>query len=292
MSKQQEPGIASGSKHHDSIVSTYVLQQRFERGCGRVHSVFAHSFNVEVDRFLLHLDGPTDPLSCIGIKVSALLLTNLLQAVEVGNEVAVENKVLSFATRRSYTHLDLNACTPRDLSLSKVEGTAWQRPLAAALEKLDLERSLGLVRDNRFHVAMSVLGQLEASDVALSKAVRFLLGRGLGLTPSGDDLLMGYGIALHLTGQERQFTRVLRATLANQSTDVSIAYLQAMLEGQASEGYCAVMRAAREGTFERFHLLLNSLQQVGHTSGSDGLYGFSVGLRACGVELLLSDERF
>lgn len=261
-------------------MSTYVLEQTGGQGRGHVHSMFATSLNVDVDRFLIHVDGPGSPLSCIGCTVSESTIEALLARVRVGDRATLEQGILTVFDEEGGIRIHLDALASRRLVLSPPISEACLAPLGERLKSLKLETLIGLKQDDRMSGAISILKRLDASDDEQAQAIRFLLGRGLGLTPSGDDVLMGYGIALHLRGCERRFVRVLGETLAQQTTDVSAAYLRAMMAGYANQGYCELAHAVRAGAAGQYGVLLAQLQDVGHTSGNDGLFGFSVGLAA------------
>lgn len=261
------------------MISAYVLEQGIESGRGHVHSVFATSFNVELDGFLFHVGGSHGPLSCCGANVAPDVLHTLLDGCSVGDLAIVKHGVLRVYDVAGTRELDLGAFEVRSLSIASPVAFGQLATLEGAIEELGLEELIGLERSAQFEQVVDVLEQRDPDKGDLREAIGFLLGRGLGLTPSGDDMLVGYGIARWLIGRPEPYVRILQDMLARQTTDVSVAYLRAMMAGHANQGYCELVEATRTGAFDRFPGLLADLQQVGHTSGNDGLFGFAAGLR-------------
>ena len=104
-------------------------------------------------------------------------------------------------------------------------------------------------------------------------------GRGPGLTPSGDDLLIGVLHALtvwpRLAGAANAPT--VRAIIVNaarpRTTRISGAYLDAAGHGWAAEPWHALMRSFREPPVST-RAAVRRLLRIGETSGADALTGF------------------
>ena len=109
----------------------------------------------------------------------------------------------------------------------------------------------------------------------------YLVGRGLGLTPSGDDVLCGFGCGLRfLYGvdplAQRFFDDVAAAVLGRgKTTAVSEAYLAAICEGYANADYLELCETLRSHEVAMLPTRLSRVLEVGHTSGADGLFGFA-----------------
>ncbi|SDK23641.1 DUF2877 domain-containing protein [Streptomyces indicus] len=122
---------------------------------------------------------------------------------------------------------------------------------------------------------------VSGSDRTLYDAAGALLGRGPGLTPSGDDILCGLLLAANSTlPRPRWFPALLTATaLAHRRTTL----VSASLLTHAAAGHCIpevaalLHAAASSGEIPTTHLA--ALLSVGHTSGSDLLHGLCAGAR-------------
>lgn len=127
-------------------------------------------------------------------------------------------------------------------------------------------------------VAEFLSGRADASRLAAAIADR-IAGRGLGLTPSGDDLLTGIMHAItvwpHLAGETG--AAVLRRLIADaarpHTTRISGAYLDAAADGLASEPWHDLVRSV--GTSHAtIRAAVRRVLDVGETSGADALTGF------------------
>ncbi|HEX9388188.1 MAG TPA: DUF2877 domain-containing protein [Anaerolineales bacterium] len=119
-------------------------------------------------------------------------------------------------------------------------------------------------------------------------AISALIGLGSGLTPSGDDLLVGYMAGLWSTVREKseraQFIlslgkRIIR--LSQKTNDISRTYLYHAVRGQVSSRLANLAEAICRGE-DPEHLLdiAETAMKVGHTSGMDAVTGMLAGLIA------------
>ncbi len=98
---------------------------------------------------------------------------------------------------------------------------------------------------------------------------------GEGLTPSGDDLLVGFLAVLHLTGYAPAFLPAsawLDAFVAN-TTDLSAAFLRCAQEGYFSEPMTRFVHALYHLEPSAWQAAAADLAQVGHSSGVDAMVG-------------------
>ncbi|MBU8579316.1 DUF2877 domain-containing protein [Brevibacterium luteolum] len=105
-------------------------------------------------------------------------------------------------------------------------------------------------------------------DEALAERVAALIGRGPGLTPSGDDVLSGIALALRWQSAWRALAQ-LRAALTPQlaaTTAISASLLEAALDGWCTTAVTRALVAAQAGDLPAF---AEHLGAIGHTSGYD-----------------------
>lgn len=136
--------------------------------------------------------------------------------------------------------------------------------------------------------------QYELTDTS---AVASLIGLGPGLTPSGDDLLVGYMAGLWSTVRDRseraQFISSLGETishLSHKTNDISRTYLYHAVQGQVSSRLANLAEAISHGTStEQLLEIAEAAMRIGHTSGMETVTGLLVGLAAWeGNRLLLT----
>ena len=114
---------------------------------------------------------------------------------------------------------------------------------------------------------------------------RWLIGRGPGLTPSGDDMLTGMLAVFIAAGIPVHLFLPPADQLAQLTTSVSCSYLNSARVGEFSTPVLGVMRSLQTGR-DAGHAL-RRLRTVGHTSGADMVLGIALAQRW----LLMADSR-
>lgn len=114
---------------------------------------------------------------------------------------------------------------------------------------------------------------------------RWLIGRGPGLTPSGDDMLTGMLAVFIAAGIPVHLFLPPADQLAQLTTSVSCSYLNSARVGEFSTPVLGVMRSLQTGR-DAGHAL-RRLLTVGHTSGADMVLGIALAQRW----LLMADSR-
>lgn len=154
----------------------------------------------------------------------------------------------------------------------------------------DLFRSDGSLKagaPRKASVAMQDLFEATRKyDLADDSPVHALIGLGAGLTPSGDDLLVGYLAGLWCASKRRSerlnFIKILGEVvirLSKGTNDISRIYLYHAGCGQISSRLVNLANAICAGS-EPQHVrdCMNSAMQAGHTSGMDAVTGLVLGL--------------
>jgi hypothetical protein len=111
-------------------------------------------------------------------------------------------------------------------------------------------------------------------------AIRGLIGLGPGLTPSGDDFLMGALTVLDALGQTKMHAALGHAVAAAApalTSPVSACFLRAAAAGHVGERLHDMVAAALSGDVEA---AVAAARRIGHTSGWDALAGVATTLQA------------
>jgi hypothetical protein len=167
---------------------------------------------------------------------------------------------------RRWRDLLLRKAHPKSLAFLLDEGRC--AGLGSRFEKVLAERLQGAARELRG-------GNLEAG----AHAAR---GAGLGLTPSGDDLLAGYLWGIH--ARQRFCGRDLAADIervygaARRDTPLCAAFLDSAREGRFFEPLRDLVAALASGESERLESRLDAVLAAGETSGADTCVGFMLAL--------------
>lgn len=125
----------------------------------------------------------------------------------------------------------------------------------------------------------------------IGSCVQRLLGLGVGLTPSADDVLMGMAYVFHVFPQcNREMAEEFFFCLEKQcqflTNRISAAYLKAII----AEGPFERMDSVYRGICGLEPLDIHKLTQIGSSSGSEMLLGMLLALRICGNGLSVKED--
>jgi hypothetical protein len=251
---------------------------------GRVHSAFARTVNLQLDDLgdsgWVSLHGPGPIPAPFGIACQPWPETAGLR----GASVRVETNSLI-----------LDGCLRITLDGARVSDTALPTPTPLPSVRLCLARASACVTDGVLptvsvllaggtrpsdplsRAAWPALAQLYAATRARNRtdclaAARSLLGLGPGLTPAGDDCLVGWLAGAWTSGVEgRGLVEAVRlelvAAAAERTGPLSRAFLAAAVEGEAAE-------PLRDFALAPDDACLTGLLALGATSGADLLAGY------------------
>ena len=228
-----------------------------------------------------------------GIRISlpaGLAFTDHLQA---GQQVGCRAAVLRIAGSDIAIDLSTAAVWRSELGRLRIDlarpsvGTAW------AVAWRALERRWRLDRDGwapTIHRRGQALAEASgALDIdAAGTAIGALIGCGPGLTPAGDDLIVGFlGGLFASQGDDPARQRFLAAlgaaiTAALAGTgEISSAYLEHATQGSVAEPLAGLVGAIAEGAPpSAVEEATRRALRVGHTSGGDGVLGLLLGIQA------------
>jgi len=182
----------------------------------------------------------------------------------------------------------------------------WGRRTAAARTIAQARGSAGgfgaLLRDDVFHDPVGILGvarpilaelvvALEAGDRRLAAEVATrLIGLGPGLTPSGDDVLVGIEAALHaLARPSAGFLALAMGDVEERTTELAATLLRHAAAGEFAERLHTPLAALLGSDDEAIPAAIDRAVAWGATSGTDCLLGLLTGLDvAAGVRAALS----
>ena len=117
-------------------------------------------------------------------------------------------------------------------------------------------------------------GIAESNLSVISRAAKGLAGIGPGLTPAGDDLLLGVMHGLWATRPEAAaLCAAIAAAAAPRTHALSAAWLTAAASGEAGEPWHALIAALADQNQPLLHAAALRILPTGHTSGADALAG-------------------
>jgi len=123
---------------------------------------------------------------------------------------------------------------------------------------------------------------LQRRDALLvSRAAGALAGLGPGLTPSGDDVLVGGLLSFALNPNDSRVMRqAIISAVRDRTTRISMAYLEAAARAEASESWHRLVAALAVDDPGRIASAARGVMAFGETSGSDMLSGFVLATEA------------
>lgn len=265
---------------------------------GRVHSVFERVINLQ------HDDGALVTLASRDLDNAPATL-RLDVAGFAGAGLAAGDHVTITDQRIAIGSVEM-----------RIDGAAsWQTLLPAwTPETTRLRRNLAELRavpaaalraKNAHHTAsaldISVAQALQQRAALLCDALRHgdgeaacafardLIGFGPGLTPSGDDFLVGLFVVLHLPGSPApcptDFCEAVMAGIESRTNAISAAALKAAARGQVRECIQGLLRALMTGTPQSLRTALAQVLAIGSSSGADIVAGM-----LSGFDLILAAE--
>jgi hypothetical protein len=127
--------------------------------------------------------------------------------------------------------------------------------------------------------AIHLLRSLAGGDFGgVSFASRALAGQGSGLTPSGDDFLIGvmFGVHSALPATEAgAISKKIHHASMGRTNRISEAWLAAAAEGQAIQAWHDLVEAILSHDRATVDRACQHITNLGHTSGADALTGFA-----------------
>jgi hypothetical protein len=279
---------------------------------GTVHSLFRQACNLRIEHNALLTLLPSEKANVPqGIRVYDPPLLAFLDRARVGQPVACRGGILRMGgadlaidlRTASRWHIDLTALQVdlRRPHRARAWVTAWleletyrcsdgfsammEAPSdAASAARLPLTRTILGQR-----VGQAVAALLDATrSLRLEDAVTamsLVIGLGPGLTPSGDDFLVGYLAGLWSTaGGDSSRVSFLTAmgawlsTAAGTTNAISGAYLNSAARGNVSEPIATLaQQLAYARDPGRIRAATRTALSMGHTSGTDGVLGLLLG---------------
>ena len=181
---------------------------------------------------------------------------NHLSAIKLGEPIRIDTAAQTLAIGSLAVDTSQAAIwnpTPRWSHLQHVHQTNWPapRPLSPDLET---------------HLQQLLQAIISADTAAGRAATSALAGLGSGLTPSGDDILIGVLYALWAYYPKRNWIDLIVKTAVPRTTTLSAAYLYAAASAEATIHWHHLIEG-REDAVAQIHA-------IGHTSGTDAWAGF------------------
>jgi len=230
---------------------------------GRVVGAFSSGFYVATDQSVFAIGSSTIPAGPIHLRLARQLPLKVAEGSAVildSNRIQVESAVIKLPSDRRY-----NPGRPSPESLASI---------APSLSGFD---AVEYIPDDIIAIWEEV--RLAVADADLKTAASLLQGRGMGLTPTGDDALAGLILFVHWANPKSNLPFEVAHDVS--STSLSRSFLIWAAAGQSIEPVHDMIEAATELTStarstDRFENICNQIVSIGNTSGRGLLAGLGL----------------
>lgn len=260
-------------------VSCYVYPLKKLGPMGHIHSVFKSSFNILINHQLVHVSSHEDFMSSFGIRLSKLDYQLMLPHLQVGNLVKLTADTFMIYSFNGIYQTSYKEIVT-ELRIDKVDFTKqFDKKINILKNHLEHNSHLSVkngLGDNS-QKALSTLTNVKASLLELEHSVKQLIGRGQGLTPSGDDILMTYLFMMIICNDDqRQRVSSCIEKYLDKTTLISTSYLKACLNQSVSTPLYELYLWLKNHHYcekNKLERCISNIQKIGHSSGSDMLLG-------------------
>ncbi|MDI2586920.1 DUF2877 domain-containing protein [Psychrobacillus sp. NEAU-3TGS] len=268
---------------------------------GYVHSRFANGFNIKIEDSLIFIGNNKNGLLPFGIHLQEEDTLRAVSSVNNGDPVTWNKKnnsielprvTISIEKGNSFknelTTLDSTAIFKASFEqfcsqLVKIENhTGLDVSFKEFLNKLFAAGEQSWLGAEAYLILLMEAAESRDEDL-LEKVLRYFLGRGQGLTPSGDDMIVGM-LAFDAVSPtlSTSFYKKVSELIEGESitTDVAREYLRYALKQEFSSTVSNLVNALADGNAPNFEKVLYDLVEVGHSSGLDTVLGILIGMLA------------
>lgn len=285
-------------------VSSTVPPLLKRQGEGIVHSLFPNGCNIRMGGSLLFIGNSKYGRLPFGIHLNKDDTDNVLLRLSLNDRVLWDESSNTLRVSTVIIRLDQSPCYESRISLSNSRNVLarlnqFSVALISSGKMSGLAISFSKLKQNLYrtheetestptgteHQLRKLVRAMFLEDARfIEKCLRYFIGRGQGLTPSGDDLLVGIlAVDAAVPMLSPVFKQTLHTLIHNDSltTEISREYLRHALAGDFGSILISVIDGLSAPTDERcFNEDVNRLLQVGHSSGCDTALGILAFLTA------------
>ncbi|KAF1297799.1 hypothetical protein BAU15_07795 [Enterococcus sp. JM4C] len=264
-----------------TTISSYLMPLTRWGSMRKIHSIFEHSLNIIVGQRLINLTSYPTFLSSFGLRVTEADFQAIRSYTKVGDLVKISESQLVIYSRQKVQILSLKPTKVKDLAIGVVPYSEGHlQTVVDSITDLGLQKKLGLEfadKEKRF------ARQLAKAEIE-PEMITYFIGRGKGLTPSGDDLLLGYlyMLKLYQRSQAATLQKLIQQSI-KRTTIISENYFLALADGYVSSVFKDLNDYLINPNSLNLDEIIQAILAVGHTSGADMCYGLLLGAKAVQV---------
>lgn len=246
---------------YPSTTSKWVMDLINNNKTGVIHSVFNSGINIKINDNLVYLGTRSVPFGIMVVEDVDY------KKMKPGEMIVFKDHSMSISGYR----FDLNRV---NINRFVISDKPQQRTIIEFINYCS-ELRLQTGFDKTIAELFQYLSTIITSDYY--DLVRYCMGRGIGLTPSGDDVLVGF---IYSRYAQKNMDRVLIETVSDllkevNTTTVSRQYIEFALSGRFSQEIIDLHNSLCEN--KNIDYAINKIISIGHTSGMDTLAGIYLG---------------
>ena len=257
-------------------VSSLILPLDQYGSIGHVQSIFSDSINVSISSRLIHIASDRLPLSSFGVQLEARFFQEVRARVRLGDLVVCKAQKLVFYSQESPYVIDVFDCPSLcfELECGLLTESELQRFQDILQKYTDFEQ-IGMDYTEKFQKLIRQMTESQVQKQSFREWCHYLIGRGQGLTPSGDDIVLGYvyGLRILIDDSVLTYLRLELEWIKEQTTKVSYEYLYSISCDTVSELFYQLNQNVLNRQWQEVEQIIYRVTQIGHTSGRDTLFG-------------------
>lgn len=225
----------------------------------KIHSRFQNTLNVKVNNLIIALQEPHLPLTPYSISVNRLEMNEAEFKLAINRDLKTKDKI------KNLKILDNIVFNPKNLK------SQIRIVLKKNLDRSQLVSAIfNPVSDNYFKNLVKL---------DISKNLNQFIGLGAGLTPAGDDFIIGYLLGASLLNKDLDDLKIKLShdlKVVGATNDISRQYVEAAINGYFNEYVINLVKVLNTG--KDALLSLQQIAMIGASSGLDLLAGLYLSL--------------
>ncbi|HAG42989.1 MAG TPA: hypothetical protein DCL31_05930 [Clostridium sp.] len=252
-----------------------------------VHSCFESGFNIKVNKFLCFVGNRQNTKLPYGILLKEQHISPLLELMNGRKISFLWNKEMSQLVTEEIT-IELKGCKSFSSFLDQKPCKISRCCFDLHKDNIDMNMKTGLGvslgqlinEDNRARETLYSSFQSKEKDFIKSVLLKWV-GYGLGLTPAGDDFLVGILFAHRICNiLSEEFLEELEEIIKEEkyTTDISTHYYISAFENCYNDALLDMYQALITVDKKMMRKSIDEILEFGHTSGRDMMAGILVGV--------------
>lgn len=252
-----------------------------------VHSCFESGFNIKVNKFLCFVGNRKNTKLPYGILLKEQHISPLLELMNGRKISFLWNKEMSQLVTEEIT-IELKGCKSFSSFLDQKPCKISRCCFDLLKDNIDMNMKTGLGvsleqlinEDNRARETLYSSFQSKEKDFIKSVLLKWV-GYGLGLTPAGDDFLVGILFAHRICNiLSEEFLEELEEIIKEEkyTTDISTHYYISAFENCYNDALLDMYQALITVDKKMMRKSIDKILEFGHTSGRDMMAGILVGV--------------